>query len=234
MKNLAYIIVIALCVLFSTQHVHSQTLPHSSSQQETTTNISPFPVAAESNLSKIIVAALGGFGGWISIQCIGLYILRQKLLSYLIVVLNSHFEAYKKDISEWLEAVKSNTIKEGYYINTAANFTKDEHDDLKCVRNQCFKLLTKNELLKYVKLTHRLFETEALLEGLCQSLSDYKNEKKVLEDSDVEYFHKKIERINSYITKFPQSISSIREISVDFEGVLGPKDSVGKKSALKP
>lgn len=232
-KHLIFIIVIVLYVLFNTQYLHSQTPPPGISQQSTGSSAMPSSTVLESNLSKIIVAATGGFLGWIFIQCIGLYLLRQKLLSYLVVVLNSHFETYQ-DVTGWLDAVKAKTIKEGYYINTAAAFTKDEHDDLKCIRDQCFRLLKKNELLQFIKLTHRLFEVEALLEGLCQTLSDYKEEKKVLDGSDVEYFNRKIERVYSYIKKFPTKISSIHEIPIDFRGVHGAEVLVGKESALKP
>ncbi len=237
-----YIILILfpLYMLLNFEYVHSKQAfaasnPGSSptSKETKTSTNDGSNDSLEGTLSQVVVAALGGLFGWVFIQCVSLYLLRQKLISYLIVIVNAHLNAYQ-DIKKWLDAVRIKTLKVGHIVNTAAAFTKDDLDDMKCVRDNCFKLLSKNELIRYIKITHRMWETEVLLEGLCATLTEYKAEKTVLKDTDIDYLNRKIERVLSYIILFPTKITKFKEIPTDFKGVHGAEVLVGSESAKKP
>lgn len=183
--------------------------------------------------SRITIAALGGFMGWVLTTSVGLIILRARLISYLIVVINTHLKNYYDSIA-WIEAVKDQTIKDGHLIKLAASYTKDELSDLTGVRNQCLKLLTKNELLQVTKLIQRMLEVEALMAGFCESLHAYKQKEIVLDASDVDYLIKKKSRILSYLKLLPLSIDKITDLPIDYSGIHGPEVLVTSASAALP
>lgn len=182
---------------------------------------------------KVVVAGLGGFLGWILTKSVGLVILRRRLISYLVVVINSHLRQYHEFV-KWLTAVREITIKEGYLVKLAATYTKDELQDLAEVREHCLRLLKKDELLKMTKLSQRMWEIEALLSGFCESLQGYKSKEKVMDSSDVEFLRKKQDRIFSYINVLPKRIEKLDQIPNDYSGVHGAESLVTSRSAGPP
>jgi len=223
----------AECLQANSLPTNSTTQSSTSSPLQSSNDNFTHVINQDSPISKVIVVAMGGFLGWIFVQCVGLYILRQKLISYLLVVINAYLSSYQ-DIIKWINAVKSKTLKVDHIINTAAKFTQDDFSDLKSVRDNCFKLLSKSELLIYIKIVNRMWETEALLNGLCSSLTEYKRNNTVLKVSDVEYLNCKIDRILSYISLFPANISKLNQLPIDLKGVQGAEVLVSFNSAMKP
>lgn len=173
----------------------------------------------------VLVAALGGFVGWILTKSVGWFLLRQRLLSYLIVVINTHLKEYHES-RKWLAVVREKSIKQGHTVDMAAEYTKNELASITCVREQCFKLLRKNELVRLTNLLYRLWQIEALFDGFCKSLRVYKADAKRLNASDVNYLLMKEDRILSYLDVLPERIRTLSSLPEKYTDILGPEPIV--------
>ena len=174
---------------------------------------------------QIIVLALGGFFGWILMKVVGLFVLRKRLLGYLIVVLNNHLKENNENY-EFLKEVKSKRLIAGKVIKWPVIYTKSELEDLKCMHDQCFRLLTKHELIKLLKCVNVMWVIEALFDGFCTTFTQYCQENKALDKGKVDYLNRKINRIESYIKIFPQNIEKIDQLPVDYAGTIQAKTMV--------
>ena len=183
--------------------------------------------------ARIVVAGLGGFFAWILAKCVGLLVLRRRLLAYLIVILNTHLRQYQEAL-KWLFAVREKTIKEGHIVKLAADYTEDDLNDLTKVRPELMRLLFRMELIRLTKLTQRMWEIEALLAGFCETLQGYKDKGAVLKVSDIDYLHRKQDRILSYIQILPSEISNINQLPIDYSGIHGAETLVTSSSAALP
>jgi len=172
-------------------------------------------------LADILAAGIGGFISWILLTAVTFYFTRQRLISYLLVTLNSHLRQYKD--TKWLSDVKEKKIKEGQIVKLAAKYTKDDLADITDARSECLTYLWRNELVRLTKIYQRMFELEALFDGFCEVLEDYKKEGKTLDPTDVEYLQRKHDRIMSYINILPNKIDSLKDLPEDYSGILGPE-----------
>ena len=189
--------------------------------------------AGDSLALKIVAAGLGGFLAWLLTKIVGLLILRMKLVSYLLVVINAHLRIYH-DTENWVFAVREKTIKEGHVIKLAASYTKDDLGDFTEVRQDCLRLLSQRELEGITKLLQCMWEIEALYDGFCGSLEGYRSRGVALDASDVEYLQRKQDRILSYIHVLPSEVGRLSELRLDYRGIHGAETLVTSSSARLP
>ena len=76
------------------------------------------------------------------------------------------------------------------------------------------------ELVRLTKLTQRMWEIEALLDGFCATLQAYKDKGEALQVSDVDYLHRKQDRILSYIQILPSEINNINQLPIDYWSIF--------------
>jgi hypothetical protein len=185
-------------------------------------------------VSKIAAAGFGGFIGWLLTKIVTLIVLRKRLIAYLVVVINGHMDQYR-ETKKWLEAVKDKTIKKNHVIKLAATYHENDMSDLADMRSDCLQLLKKSELIKTTKLHQRMLEIEDLLAGFCEDLTNYRKNGTTLSESSVDYLQKKIERIKSYMDKFPlEKIQTLDQLPDDYAGVHGADVLVSNSSAVEP
>jgi hypothetical protein len=189
------------------------------------------PLSSGADLTvKVTAAALGGFVAWLLTKSLGFLILRQRLLAYLLVVLNEHFRDYHRNPA-WLTAVREKTLKEGHLVKEAAIYTKDELADLTAVRQECLTLLRKSELIRVTKIIQAMWAIETLLAGYSESLAIYNSRAIVLDASDLDLFHRREDRILSYLNILPRSITRLGQLPSDYSGIHPPETLVLEGSA---
>ncbi|MHB8519974.1 MAG: hypothetical protein ACYDH9_04380 [Limisphaerales bacterium] len=214
--------------------VWSSTTSFSQSNTPSVLNRGPLsPQTSDGLAFEVLAAGLGGFLAWTLTKAIGLAILRRRLVSYAVVVVNSHLRQYA-DIEQWLRATREKTIREGHIIKLAAAYTVDELEDLTELRPDGLRLLRKNEILRITVLLLRLKELEALLAGFCNTLEEYKLSGAPLKPSDVDYLQRKQDRIFSYMRLIPKEIPSLDALPLDYAGIIGADSIVTISSAELP
>jgi hypothetical protein len=185
-------------------------------------------------LLGMLAAGLGGFLAWIFKTSAGFHLTRRRLISYLLVAINSHLRQYK-DLNPWLKTVMEKTIKKGHSVNQAARYTKDELGDLTEMRSQCLTYLNQNQLVQFTLLCRLMFELEALLDGFCKTLDDYKTKATVLTDDDVDYLKRKYNRILSYLKALPvDEVKDINKLPQDYSGIEGAEGIVTDSISTPP
>lgn len=189
--------------------------------------ISDYGIATE-----VIAAGLGGFLAWVLTKTVAYVVLRNRLISYLLVVINVRLRQYQ-DFLKWLSAVREDTIKEGFVIKLAANYTKDDLHDLTEVRKESLKFLRMREFIRVTKLIQRMSEVEALLDGFALELQGYREREQKLDSSDVDFLKRKQDRIISYIRVLPQKIAKLTDLPVDYSGIEGAETLVTSASAVR-
>jgi hypothetical protein len=171
-------------------------------------------------LSQVLApAVIGGFFAWLLQRSLTIFVIRRRLLAYLTTVLNVHFHNVK-DNQTWLGQVLLQTIAEGRLIDGAPIYTKDSLSDLTEVRQRCFELLTRSELIKLTKCINCLWETEGLFDSFCFSLRKMQDTGKALTSDDVFFLQKRANRINAHIDRIPSVIRSINELRDDYAGTI--------------
>ena len=206
-------------------------------QPETnTTTESATPSKDEGNkfLLEMLAAGLGGFLAWILTTSVGFCLTRSRLKSYLLVAINSHIRQYK-DLNRWLDTVMKDKIKKGNSIDRTTRYTKDELGDLTEMRSQCLTYLNQNQFVQFTRLCQRMFELEALFDGFCKTLDDYKTNSTVLTDGDVDYMNKKYKRILSYLKALPpDDIENINNLPQDYSGIEGAESIIMDNISTPP
>ena len=183
----------------------------------------------------IASAVLGGFLGWGLTTGVSFLLDRRKLITYLVIAINNHVEQLNAN-QEWLKKVKDKTVKEGYIIKLAALYTKDDLSKFSSVRDQCLKLLTKDELVKLENLFLTLNQAEVLLDGFCETLQAYKENETVLASDDVESLERRIERILKCINLLPnpETTKKISDLRDNYAGIVEASTLVTDNSAVLP
>ncbi len=182
--------------------------------------------------AKVLAAALGGFLAWMLTKATGYWVLRQRFLHYMVVVVNAHLRQYQ-DLDQWLRAVREKTIKDGHIVKLAAKYTVDKLEDLTAVRPDALRLLTQDEIVKITLLLHRLTELEALVDGFCAMLVEYQSAGTPLTPPDVDYLRLKQDRIFSYMHLVPKAVESIAALPAEYPGIIGADSLVTGNSAVR-
>ncbi len=174
--------------------------------------------------AEIIAAAIGGFAGWLLIQVTRYLSMRMRVIRYLIVQINLKLWDNTSN-HEWLQDIKETNIKEGVIMEAAARFTPNDVAGVSEIRPFLLEYLRANEIERLIKLFNILRESDILYEGFCLEITKYKEKEKPLNLDDVKFLKGKIKRIASLHKVLPRKIDKIKDVPVDYAGILGP-DSV--------
>ena len=81
-------------------------------------------------LSTILGAALGAFAAWGMTRFVSYIVIRNRLKSYIVTVINIYLDQLASN-TEWLSEYTECMITEGCQIDGAPFYTRDEFQDLK-------------------------------------------------------------------------------------------------------
>jgi len=173
-------------------------------------------------IEETLGAIAGGFVGWIAIQLTQYLVLRSRIASYLVVQINRKLWQLKQNRA-WLKETLQTNAKEGYTIEGAARYLRDELPELSDIRELTLKFLSRDELERVTKFTSTFLEIEFLTEGFIDALRLYAAKKEPINEDDVKYLTAKAERLDSLIDAFPEKVARIRDLPLDYAGILGPR-----------
>jgi len=176
--------------------------------------------------TKTVGAVVAVFLGWLLTNLVGFFVIRKRLVSYLIIGINSHLEQCA-DNRKWLEKVKAESLREGEAIEQSARYAADQLEDLTAMRVEILKYLWRPEVEKVTKLTKRLWELEELLVGFCETLEEYHKSGTKLDADKFKSISNRLNRILSYMQILPNEISSLDDLPAKYNAVIGAESLVG-------
>jgi len=169
--------------------------------------------------SAIVAAAVGGFLAWMLGRVAASIVLRYRLSAYLTTMLNIHF-AGLRDHQSWLQQMIQTSVQPGRMVAGAPFYTKSDLTEFSSIQEHYLQLLFKSELKKLTKCTKCLWEIEILYDGFCRSLLEAQNARVPLDKDRVEFFRRRAQRINSYISCLPTALASLRDLPDDYSGKI--------------
>ena len=178
--------------------------------------------------TKTVGAVVAVFLGWLLTNLVGFFVIRNRLVSYLIIGINSHLEQCV-DNRKWLEKVKAESIREGEAIEQSARYAADQLEDLTAMRVEILKYLWRSEVEKVTKLTKRLWELEELLVGFCETLEEHHKSGAKLDADKFKSISNRLNRILSYMQLLPNEIRSLEDLPSKYNAVIGAESLVSAK-----
>ncbi len=172
-------------------------------------------------VNEIVAAVVGGFVGWIAIQAVGYFVVRSRLITYLVVQLNTRLQSAHGN-REWLQQLGSDHSVVGVTATVAPRYSPDHAEDLHESRELILRYLSKSEIERVTKFLSYLWEAEYLTEGVCDAIGAYTRRGTPLAADDCQYLKDKVARVTSIVSKWPQSIKNLDELPIDYAGVQGP------------
>ena len=183
----------------------------------------PTPDDSFSLTTKVCIAGIGGFLGWVLTNLVQFRILRKRLISYLIIAINFHLEQCLEN-KNWLQKIRQ-TIKPEMAIDQGAGYAADSLEDLTALRLEILKHLSESEVLKLTIMTKRLWELEELFSGFCSTMMEFKIEHKKdsqlkLSSMEADLLIKRLDRILSYMNALPSRIQSLNDLPDQYNEVI--------------
>ncbi len=172
-------------------------------------------------MNQIVAAVAGGFLGWVAIEAVRYYVLRSRLITYLVVQTNTRLRAAHSN-REWLNDLYKDHSSVGVTPQVAPRYSADHAEDLHESRDLVLRYLSRSKIERVTKFLAYLWESEYLTEGVCEAIAAYSTGAKALTADDCDYLKVKVARVTSIIGQWPQSIKSLDELPMDYAGVLGP------------
>jgi hypothetical protein len=105
----------------------------------------------------------------------------------------------------------------------APRYSPDHAEDLHESRELVLRYLSGSEIERVTKFLSYFWEEEYLTEGVCEAIGTYAKRATALDADDCQHLRDKVDRVRSIITQWPQSIKSLKELPIDYAGVLGPR-----------
>lgn len=170
---------------------------------------------------EIIAAVVGGLVGWIAIQLVSYVVVRSRLITYLVVQVNSRLQSAHGN-REWLQQLGRDHSTVGVLPVVTPRYSPDHAEDLHESRELILRYLSKAEIEQVTKFLAYLWEVEYLTEGVCDAIGEFARRTKALTADDCRYLQDKITRVTSIINKWPASIKTLSELPLDYAGVQGP------------
>ena len=174
-------------------------------------------------IEKIVAAVAGGFLAWITIEAVRYFVLRARLIRYLVVQANTSLRGSHIN-KEWLGDLARSHSTAGVVPQVAPRYSADHAEDLHASRELILRYLTGPEIERVAKFLDYLWEAEYLTEGVCEAIGGYASSKTALTVEDCAYIQKKVTRVTSIVDKWPRSITSLSDLPIDYAGVKGPGD----------
>ncbi len=175
---------------------------------------------------KLLVGILITVLAWL-INGIVMFLLKRNRLSSAIVSDISYHIRDVKEGKEYLLSFFERKIKENQVIEYVPRYTKDEYVLYKCIQQDIVKLFGKHKLLKIMKFYQGFAELEVLFDGLSVDLMKWKEEKRVLNKSDVEFMNRRLTRIVKLCDIVAaKDISKLDDLPEDYRGRIEPSATV--------
>ncbi len=172
---------------------------------------------------KILSGIAVGIIVWSVKYIVSYFVQKKRLESALIVDINYHLLGVNESKS-FLNGLTDKVVQEGKPVKYCAHFTRDEYDLYKSVQNLLFKYFGKDSIEKITKFYKAFWELEVLFEGLMKDLWEWKDQNKILDKEDVEYFKLKRSRIESLATLLTRdNIKKISDLPNDYRDRKGPE-----------
>lgn len=175
----------------------------------------------QSMVNEIIAAVIGGLVGWVAIQGVSYYVVRSRLIAYLVVQTNTRLQSAHGN-REWLQQLSNDHSVVGVTATVAPRYSPDRAEDLHESRELILRYLSRSEVERVTKFLSYLWEAEYLTEGVCDAIGAYAKGAKPLAADDCQYLRDKVARVNSIVGKWPQSIKRLLDLPIDYAGVQGP------------
>lgn len=170
---------------------------------------------------QLMAAVIGGFAGWAIIQAVAYFVVRSRLITYIVVQTNNRLQAAHGN-REWLQQLCNDHSTIGVVAQVAPRYSPDHAEDLHESRELMLRYLWKDEIERITKFLSYLWEVEYLTEGVCDAIGSYARSGKPLAAADCQYLKSKVGRVTSIVAKWPQSIKALDELPMDYAGVMGP------------
>lgn len=172
-------------------------------------------------LNAIVSAVIGGFAAWVTIQSISYFVLRSRLVAYLVVQVNTRLQSAHSNV-DWLRQLSSDHSAPGVTATISPRYSPDHAEDLHESRELILRYLSRSEVERITKFLSYLWEVEYLTEGVCDAIGSYAKRATPLDGGDCQYLRDKVSRVTSIVSKWPQSIKGLDDLPMDYAGVLGP------------
>lgn len=172
-------------------------------------------------INEVTVAVIGGFLGWGLIQCVSYFIVRSRLITYLVVQVNTRLQSAHGN-REWLQQLCDDHSAIGVVATDAPRYSPDHAEDLHESRELILKYLFRSEIERVTKFLSYLWEAEFLTEGVCEAIGKYARSGTPLRADDCQYLKDKVARVNSIVAKWPKFVATLTDLPIDYAGVQGP------------
>lgn len=173
-------------------------------------------------VSEILAAVVGGFAGWVAVQAVSHFVVRSRLIAYLIIQVNTHLQATHSN-KDWLQKLCGDTSVPGKTARVAPRYSADRAEDLHACRELILRYLRRSEIERVTRFLSHLWEVEYLTEGACEAFGAYAKQPSPMSADDCRYLCGKTERVASIVSKWPHSIERLRDLPADYAGVRGPE-----------
>lgn len=174
-------------------------------------------------IDKIIAAVAGGFLGWLAIEAVRYFVLRSRLIRFLVVQANTRLRASHLN-KDWLSDLAKSHSRVGAVPQDAPRFSADHAEDLHQSRDLILRYLTGPEIERVAKFLDYLWESEFLIEGVCELIGGYAKNGTALTADQCTHIQQKVARVTSIVGIWPRSIKSLDDLPIDYAGVKGPGD----------
>lgn len=172
-------------------------------------------------LAEIVATIIGGFVGWIVVQVVSYYVVRARLLTYLILHINTLVKSAHSNL-EWFQQLSNEHSVLGVTPTVAPRYSIDRAEDLHESRELILRYLSKLEVERITKFLSYLWESECLAEGICELIGAYAKRATPLDADECAHIKDKVNRFSSIVKLWPHSIQSLNGLPIDYAGVLGP------------
>lgn len=135
-------------------------------------------------MSAVLSASIGAFTAWIFIRIVTYIIIRNRLINYIITVINIHL-VNVHDNTKWLKSFTDNRIKEECKTSGAPYYTKEEFKNLNKIDIEQLFYLTRMEQFRVTSLIANMLEFETLMQGFCLSAHEFQKNACLLSKEDV-------------------------------------------------
>lgn len=171
--------------------------------------------------SEMSAAVFGGFLAWTLVAVVQYFVIRHRLVSYLLVQINDKLSGLRED-RNWIRNVPGVEFQEGLVPKDAPLYTVDDLSELREIRELTLKFLTTIELKRLTILVHLLWEYQALCQGFCTALGDFARRKTPLSQGDCDYLDAKRARLLSLAGALPGHVERFSDLQDSYPQVLGP------------
>lgn len=122
---------------------------------------------------EIAIAVTGVFIGWLLVQGVAFYVVRQRLLSFLLVQINSRLDEAPRNL-QWFTEL-SQRHAPGATPDDDPNYLRDEAEDVREVRDLLLRYLWESEMRRLTRFLAEHRQMEFIFQGLSKTAGQAAN-----------------------------------------------------------